>query len=133
MTVKVTQSVTQDITFQDTKANLHSIPGYCGARVYTFAGVMPSYLSLDASQTILTLSTNNIADVGTHSITFTVSLANFTSVPGITKTFQVIVICEAFTLVFTTSPTNIFIEPGVTVQPLTKAFAISQTPNCGNP
>ncbi len=48
MTVKVTLSSTQDITFQDTIANVHSIPAYCGPRVYTFSGGMPAYLSLDA-------------------------------------------------------------------------------------
>jgi len=74
-----------------------------------------------------------VAHTGTHSISFTVTLASYTGVTGLTKTISVIITCEALALAFTTSPTNIFIEPGVTVQPLTKAFAISQTPNCGNP
>jgi hypothetical protein len=71
--------------------------------------------------------------VGTHSIEFTVTLANFTGVAGITKTFQVIITCEVLTIAFTSTPANIFIEPGVTNQPQTSNFAISQTPNCGNP
>jgi hypothetical protein len=48
MTVKVSLSSTQDITFQDTKANVRSIPAYCGPRVVTFSGGIPAYLSLDA-------------------------------------------------------------------------------------
>ena len=75
--------------------------------------------------------------MGTHSIEFTVTLANFTGVAGITKKFQVIITCEVLTLAFTTTPANIFIEPGVTTgvtrQPQTSNFVIIQTPNCGNP
>ena len=93
---------------------------------------MPLYLSLNALQTFLTLSTNDVSHVGSHSIEFTVKLANFTSVAGITKKFQVIITCEVLTLAFTTTPANIFIEPDVTSQPQTTNFAISQTPNCGN-
>ena len=93
---------------------------------------MPAFLLLDASQTTLTLSTNVVSHVVTHSVKFTVTLANFTGVAGITKTFQVIITCEVLTLAFTTTPANIFIEPGVTSQPQTSDFAISQTPNCGN-
>jgi hypothetical protein len=78
---------------------------------------MPAYLSLDASQTTLTLSTNDVSHVGQHSVTFTVTLADFSGITGITKTFQVEITCEALTLAFTTPPANIFIEPGVTVQP----------------
>jgi hypothetical protein len=48
MTVKVSLSSTQDITFQDTKANERATPAYCGPRVFTFSGGMPDYLSLDA-------------------------------------------------------------------------------------
>jgi len=74
-------------------------------------------LSLNASQTTLTLSTNDLNHVGTHSVTFTVKLADFPDITGITKTFQVVITCEVLTLAFTTAPANIFIEPDVTVQP----------------
>ena len=89
-------------------------------------------MSLDASQTTLTLSTSDVSHVGTHSVELKVTLANFTGVAGITNTFKVIITCEVLTLAFTTTPANIFIEPGVTSQPQTSNFAISQTPNCGN-
>jgi hypothetical protein len=137
MTVKVSFSSSQDITFSDSKADFHDNPTQCGPRVYTFTGGMPPYLSLNALQTILNLSTNDVSHKGTHSIEFTVKLANFTGVAGITKKFQVIITCEVLTLAFTTTPANIFIEPGVTTgvtsQPQTTYFAISQTPNCSNP
>ena len=99
------------------KANAKSDPAYCGPRVYTFTGGIPAYLSLDASQTTLTLSTNDVSKVGSHSVEFTVKLANFPGVTGITKTFQVTIMCETFTIAFTTTPANIFIELGITNQP----------------
>jgi hypothetical protein len=46
-----------------------------------------------------------------------VTLANFSGVTGITKKFQVTITCETLTIAFTTTPANIFIEPGVTNQP----------------
>ena len=75
--------------------------------------------------TTLIVSTSNVADVGTHTVEITVSLANYSAIASITKTFQAIITCEVLSLAFTTSPANIFIEPGVTMQPVTQSFSIS--------
>jgi hypothetical protein len=87
MSIFVTQSTTQDITFEDTKANFYSIPDYCGPRVINFSGGIPSYLSLDVTETTLTLSTSNVLDAGNHTVTFSVSLLHYPSVTPVTKSF----------------------------------------------
>jgi hypothetical protein len=74
MSVLLTQSTSQDITFTEAKEIEYNNPGYCGARTYTFAGGLPSYLQLDTVAKTLTLSSSNFADVGVHTVTFTVAL-----------------------------------------------------------
>jgi len=125
MSVKVTQTATQDITFWDNLGQAMSNYSQCGPRTYTFTPALPSFLSLDAGQTTLTLTTSNPADVGVYSYSFEVKLQNHAAVPGLTKNFQVTITCEVFTLSFTTSPVNLFVEPGVTTQPATSPFVVS--------
>ena len=66
MAILVTQSTSQPIWFTDSTATYFNNQNYCGPRVYNFLGGMPSYLSIDASQSTLTLSTSNTADKGVH-------------------------------------------------------------------
>lgn len=115
MSILLTQSTAQDLTFPEVKEIQYSTPGLCGARVYTFAGGLPTYLQLDTTALTLTLSTSNFADVGVHSVTFTVALASYPMVPTVTKTFTATIVCEVLSLTLTSPPSNLLIEPGVTV------------------
>jgi len=90
-------------------------------------------LSIDAGLSTLTLTTNNVADVGTYTITFDVSLQDYPAVPKLTYTFTVIINCLVYTLSYSTPPpANILVEPSVTIQPYSTGFASSQVPACGH-
>ena len=82
---------------------------------------------------MLTLTTNNVPDVGVYNIEFVVTLQEYPTVAGITKNFVVTITCEVFTLVYSTSPIDMFIETGVTLQPVTVPFGVVRTPDCLNP
>jgi hypothetical protein len=76
---------------------------------------MPSFLSIDASKTTLTLATINVSDTGDHNVSFTVTLQNYNSVIGLTKNFSATITCIVNSVAFTNYPSTIVIEPGVTV------------------
>jgi len=61
-----------------------------------------------------------------------VSLQLYPTVTPVSKTFQVLIACEAFTVTFSTPPANLLIEPQVTTQPYVKTFITSQSPSCGH-
>jgi len=64
MNVKVSLSSTQDVTFTNTKSVTYADPIFCGPRLFTWTPSLPSYLSLNAGLTTLTLATNNPSDIG---------------------------------------------------------------------
>lgn len=133
MLVKVTLSSTQDITFVDSKSDAYGIPGFCGDLSYTFSSVLPSFLVLShtGSTTILTLATDDPADVSTTPIHLIVSLKDYSTVPVRTKDFSVQVICEVFNLSFDSSlPTQENIRIGVDEQPFLIPFATIKSPDC---
>jgi len=115
MSVKVSLSSTQDVTFTNTKSVTYADPIFCGPRLFTWTPSLPSYLSLNAGLTTLTLATNNPSDRGVFTALFIVSLQDYPMVPSITKNFQVTIICEVFTLAYFTAPANMIVEPDVTV------------------
>jgi hypothetical protein len=126
MTVKVSQSTSQSVEFTNTKSVTYSDPDYCGLRKFDWSPSQPSYLSISADLKILTLATNNPADVGIFTFQLKVSLASYPVVTSITKSLTITIICEVFTLTYSPVPSNIFAETGVTgttAQPLTSAFA----------
>ena len=87
MSTKVSQTAaTQDISFADLIGTAHGDPNYCGAKIYT---ISPSLSFLTLSETTLSLSTTNVADVCNKTITLTVALAEFGLIPVLTKTFTV--------------------------------------------
>ena len=60
-----------------------------------------------------------------------VNLSDFPSIPGITKTFTVTVTCTVSTLTFSTSPmASKTIEIGIDSQPFTMNYAVTKSPNC---
>ena len=60
-----------------------------------------------------------------------VKLTDFPSIAGIIKTFTVKVTCTVSTLTFSTSPlASKTIEVGVDLQPFTMNYAVTKTPNC---
>lgn len=121
MLVKVTLTETQNIQFLNSKAEDYGIPEFCGPTEITWnPSPIPNYLSMasvDTGPTTLTLTTNDPTQIGVFSQEFTVCLPDFPQVACITKNFDVTIICEVFTLSWTSIPADIFIEPGATPQP----------------
>ena len=124
-------AVTQDITFTDTIATSHSgQPAYCGARTYTLS---PTHTFLTISGSTMSLSTATVTDVGTYNVSLTVSLASYSGVTSVTKTFSVTITCEVQTLTFTTAPSaSTTLQVGIDAQPSSIFYTIGQTPACGN-
>jgi hypothetical protein len=81
----------------------------------------------------LTLATNFVADTGVYNYDVTVTLLDYPAVPGITKSFQVTIICEVLVVAFSVAPTNMLFKPGVTPEPFLNHFSITQQPDCSNP
>ena len=48
MTIKVTQTATQDIKFEDTMGQAMLNYAQCGPRVYTFTPSQPAFLTMDS-------------------------------------------------------------------------------------
>ena len=68
MAVKITLTSTQGINFLDSKAVEYVIPDYCGPRVIAFNPSKPTFFSMDAALTVLTLTTNLVPDVGVYNV-----------------------------------------------------------------
>jgi hypothetical protein len=92
MSVLVSQSVTQDASF--------TIGGWltaCGARVYTLS---PSLSFVSVTNNILTASPTLPTHAGTYSVSVTVKLQDYPTVPAMTKTLTLTVTCSVLALVF---------------------------------
>ena len=60
-----------------------------------------------------------------------VKLTNYPAIAAITKTFKVTVTCTVSSLTFTTSPqASKTIEVGIDNQPFTMNYAVTKSPNC---
>ena len=60
-----------------------------------------------------------------------VKLTDFPAIPGITKNFTVTVTCTVSTLSFSISPpASKTIEVGIDSQPFTMNYAVTKSPNC---
>jgi hypothetical protein len=114
MQIYVSQSTSQNINFLNERANHYSIPGICGANTLTWNPTLPSFLSVDAAQATLTLQTNDVNDVAFYQFELTICLADFPLIPCLQKTFDVTILCQVFSVMFSLTPANIFIETGVT-------------------
>jgi hypothetical protein len=68
MTIQVTGTTSQNVAFQNTRAQLYGIPSFCGILKFVWTPSLPSFLTLDSTLSSLTLATNDITDVGTYSI-----------------------------------------------------------------
>lgn len=75
---------------------------------------MPTFLSINSAQDTLTLATNSPSDANVYTVSFTVKLTNYPTIPGFNKTFQVTITCTVLSLTWPTAPANILIEPGIT-------------------
>jgi hypothetical protein len=76
-------------------------------------------LTVDAAKTTLTLAPVSPADSGTVNLFLNVKLANYPLVPSITKAFKVTITCQVMSLAISPNPfINMFVEPGVTIQPV---------------
>ena len=73
-------AVTQTTPFPNTIATAKSNPTYCGANTFSFT---PTKTWLTVSGNIISVSTSTVADVGTFSITVTVSLTDYPAVASI--------------------------------------------------
>ena len=126
-----TAAVTQDVSFADSKATLHSNPTFCGARTYTFSSPLSPLTFLILSGTTLSLSTTLPGDIGLYPVDMTVSLTDYSGVPVLTKRFQVTITCVVSTITFSTPPAlSTTLQVGIDTQPKDIAFATSQTPDC---
>ena len=67
-------AVTQTTSFPNTVATAKSNPTYCGANTFSFS---PTKTWLTVSGNTISVSTSTVADVGTFSITVTVSLTDY--------------------------------------------------------
>jgi len=137
MAIQVFESAAQDIFFADTLANALNNPEFCGGsvkRTFTWTPAQPSFLSIDASKTVLTLYADDpaYASVTPYSFTVEISLTDYPTVPSIFKTFKVTITCQVSSVTITQLKT-IKVEPELTSQPLMQAFSTTQTPACGLP
>ena len=73
-------AVTQTTPFPNTIATAKSNPTYCGANTFSFT---PTKTWLTVSGNTISVSTSTVADVGTFSITVTVSLTDYPAVASI--------------------------------------------------
>ena len=90
MSINVTGSTTQSISFTNTIATYKAQSWYCGSCKYSLA---PSHGFLSISGTTLTLSTSSVSDAGTYNVTLTVGLALFSTVASITVPLTVTIAC----------------------------------------
>ena len=112
-----TAAVTQDVSFADSKATLHSNPTFCGARTYTFSSPLSPLTFLILSGTTLSLSTTLPGDIGLYPVDMTVSLTDYSGVPVLTKRFQVIITCIVTSLTLTTPTISTTKQVGIDTQP----------------
>lgn len=129
MTVNVSlAAVILDIPFQDAVGTLKFNVAYCGARTYTLTPAL-TYLTL--SGTTLNLFTNSVSDVGSQTVTVSVKLASYPSIPAVTATLSVSVTCSVQTLTFSTTMLSSYtIQIGITSQPYLIHFDTTKVPNC---
>ena len=73
-------AVTQTTPFPNTAATAASNPIYCGVNTFSFS---PTKTWLTVSGNTISVSTSTVADVGTFSITVTVSLTDYPAVASI--------------------------------------------------
>ena len=129
MTLSIGGSNTQDATFSDSITTTRGVANYCGTRTYSFTP-SKTFLTIINGST-LQVSSNIVSDVGIYSISMEVKLSDFPSIAGITKTFTVTVTCTVSTLTFSTSPmASKTIEVGIDSQPFTMNYAVTKSPNC---
>jgi hypothetical protein len=129
MEVSIGDTKTQGATFEDSVANSRTPADYCGARTYTFTPNL-SFLTIINGST-LQVSTNDVNYVGLHNIRMEVKLKDFQQVAGIIKEFTVTITCTVSTLTFSQSPpASKTIEVGIDSQPFTMNYAVTKSPNC---
>ena len=73
-------AITQTTPFPNTAATAASNPTYCGANTFSFS---PTKAWLTVSGNTISVCTSTVADVGTFSITVTVSLTDYPAVASI--------------------------------------------------
>ena len=115
-------AVTQTTPFPNTIATAESNPTFCGANTFSFS---PTKTWLTVSGNTISVSTSTVADVGTFSITVTVSLVNYPppAVASISKTFTITITCVVQTISFLPSPVSTTLRIGIDTQPKDIAFA----------
>ena len=99
-----TAAQSQDATFDDAISTDHTDLTYCGAKVLSMS---PTFTFVTITGSNIVVDTTDPADVGgPHSITLTVTLADYPAVTALTKTFSVTITCAVQTLTFATPPVN---------------------------
>ena len=108
--------VTQTTPFPNTVASNQSNPTYCGANTFSFS---PTKTWLTVSGNTISVSTSTVADVGTFSITVTVSLTDYPppTVASISQMFTITISCVVQTVSFSTSPVSTTLRIGIDTQP----------------
>jgi hypothetical protein len=114
MSIIVTGTTSQSVAVTNSKAVSFSTPNYCGPRMVTWS---PNYtfLAVDSTYSTLTLSTNNVGDANIYTVTVTVSLQNYPAITPVTLTLGVTITCSVLSLAWINPPSNILVEPGVTL------------------
>ena len=117
-------AVTQTTPFPNTIPTAQSNPNFCGVNTFSFS---PTKTWLTVSGNTISVATSTVADVGTFSITVTVSLTDYPppTVASISKTFTIVISCVVQTVSFSTSPVSTTLRVGIDTQPKDIAFAIT--------
>ena len=122
-------AVTRLIPFTNTVATAKSNATFCGANIFSFS-LTKTWLTFSGNT--ISVSTSDLADAGTYTLTVTVSLADYPPpVPAsLSKTFTISICDLVQTVSFLTSPVSTTFRVGIDTQK-DIYFSTTQTPACG--
>lgn len=92
-----------NIAFSNTKEFAYSITGFCGSRSIVFTPALPSFMTFDGAVTTLTIAPTTLAQAGTYTFDYTVSLVDY-PLQIIEKSLTLTVKCAVVSLSFSSAP-----------------------------
>jgi len=114
MTNEVKQpAATQTFTAAtDSASNAAGVTNLCGVFAYSITESYP-FITIDQSTPALTLQSNDMTKIGSHTVTLSAALTNYPARPAVTKTFTAVLVDPCLTTVLTlpTSLANFTIDP----------------------
>ena len=133
MNIELGQSVTQDLSFQNSVEIQMSVPGACGPRLYSFSPALPTFVIFDQVLETITISTVETIDLGTHEISFSVYLQSYPIVPSLSKTLSLTIVeppCDITQIKVVVAPASIKFYLHVD-KIIEIPFSFEETPTCG--